>query len=519
MRKLISMLLIVISLCVVIDTGRAIQLNFNSMNMDALSGNFSNVHFNSAGNNFWGGIFRLNAKSLSGNVDIYFLWNNGNIKTCSKLVRWIYYNSQRGNRIWPLDSYTLELLKSSNASYNGLTISGWLYTSCIGSENKYSIFWGITYNQWGTKSYIIAGTKLKYNQNARSGEFAQSLQYFDNKTPLGYLWDSYGWIGFIGGELSGSNNLITFLNGGANINSWFIYLNSGSSVITTPAGAGRTFFATGNSAINTMWNLIIQWTIGLTNNLNSVDKESLVGNQKGNSTIFNSSITNADISNQAKQYSEKLCKGKRQTLSNDITLTSTESIVCYKGADFGVTIDVTQPTTYQNKTIIVQNGDILLAGNMQDTSPSLDLYIDAGNLYIPSTGAGVNNSPTSFDAQGFPVTSNGVSAGRFIKGNIIINGLLIGGTPSNKAAVTNKTHIQGKFFSLNTPFKEQDKRNIQILDLLWAQYTNYINLQNIFLRECQLGTGSDGTNCKYGNDISRVPLVILDRAFPSRLLK
>ena len=46
------------------------------------------------------------------------------------------------------------------------------------------------------------------------------------------------------------------------------------------------------------------------------DKASLVGNQEGNSTIFNTSITNADIVNQAKQNAEKLCKGKRQTINN-----------------------------------------------------------------------------------------------------------------------------------------------------------------------------------------------------------
>ncbi|MEI7563396.1 MAG: hypothetical protein WCJ39_07295 [bacterium] len=177
-----------------------------------------------------------------------------------------------------------------------------------------------------------------------------------------------------------------------------------------------------------MWNLIVQGTIGLANNLNSTDKESLVGNQRGNSTIFNSSITNADISNQAKQYSEKLCKGKRKTLEQYTPLQlEKESTLCYKGDGNTLEIDLTQTNIYQNKTIIMQNGYIVLVGNMDDSSPPLDIYIDAGNLYLPSDLQA--NTFTLFDQQGFPVTSNGASAGRFLKGNIIINGLLIGGIP------------------------------------------------------------------------------------------
>jgi hypothetical protein len=99
---------------------------------------------------------------------------------------------------------------------------------------------------------------------------------------------------------------------------------------------------------------------------------------------------------------------------------------------------------------------------------------------------------------------------------------LIGGSPSNGSIIENKTHIQGKFFSLNTPFEETTKRQTQIASLLkTSNYEEFINLQKLFTRQCGLdGVGSDGiTSCTNGNDIGRVSLVILDRAFPSRLLK
>jgi hypothetical protein len=41
---------------------------------------------------------------------------------------------------------------------------------------------------------------------------ANSFQYFDNKVPIGYLYDSDGGIGFVGGILSGHENLIEYLN-------------------------------------------------------------------------------------------------------------------------------------------------------------------------------------------------------------------------------------------------------------------------------------------------------------------
>jgi hypothetical protein len=69
----------------------------------------------------------------------------------------------------------------------------------------------------------------------------------------------------------------------------------------------------------------------------------------------------------------------------------------------------------------MQDGHIVLTGNMQANSPSLDLFVDGGNLYIPKRVA--SNNLTYFDTQGFPVTNGGtgVNAGLFVKGNIVIN--------------------------------------------------------------------------------------------------
>ena len=54
---------------------------------------------------------------------------------------------------------------------------------------------------------------------------------------------------------------------------------------------------------------------------------------------------------------------------------------------------------YANKTIIVKNGNVLLEGGMNKTSPALDLFIDKGILYLPEPILAID-----FDEDGFPDT-------------------------------------------------------------------------------------------------------------------
>ena len=64
------------------------------------------------GNNFVGGIFWLTTKSLTGNTQIFV---DGEERDCNKQIRGLYFNSQRGKRIWPLDNDTLTLLQQNGS--------------------------------------------------------------------------------------------------------------------------------------------------------------------------------------------------------------------------------------------------------------------------------------------------------------------------------------------------------------------------------------------------------------------
>jgi len=96
----------------------AIVLNFPDISIQSFQNKFSLVHFTAPGNDFVGSILRLPTKSENQTVTLL-----SSSKTCTKLVRGLYFNSQRGKRLRPLDADTLQLLKDQNSSYNDLQIS------------------------------------------------------------------------------------------------------------------------------------------------------------------------------------------------------------------------------------------------------------------------------------------------------------------------------------------------------------------------------------------------------------
>ncbi|MCX6824594.1 MAG: hypothetical protein NTY80_00065 [candidate division SR1 bacterium] len=496
-KKIIITISIV--MCALYTIGNAaIILNFPNINIQSLQDNFSLVHFVAPGNNFGGSILRLPTKSVTGTV----VSLNGAHKTCTKLLRGLYYNSQRGKRLRPLDSDTLQLLQQQDASYNNLQIEGGLYTTC---DTTYSIFGHLQYTRGGVVSRIVAGTKINYANNKIIRGFANGLQYFDNKIPIGYLYDSNGGVGYVGGSLTGHENLIAFLNAGGSINSGFIY--SGNDIISHNPGR-ETIIENGNKAIETMRNIIVQGSVGLSKSINQIDRISLLGSLQNKTVIYNGSdINSSTLINVAKQKAQELCQGRQINLP----LTNSEKIACYD-SDLTINLD---DGWYANKTIIVKNANVILEGGMNNNSEAINLFIDKGFMYIPNEITSQN-----FNTEGFPTDINPTNSGLYLKGNIIINGLIIGGLPGAETGFNHKLHVQGKITTLNTPLEPNEGRVSQIENIFGVNYDNFINLQKVFVRECGLnGKGSDASGCNTGNVISTTPLVILNGNYPSDIVQ
>ncbi len=497
-KKLIITISVILGALYALGNVFSINLFFPNLNNQSLQDKFSLVHFMAPGNNFGWSIFRLATKSVWPRV---INTPSGDTKTCTKLVRGLYFNSQRGKRLRPLDSDTLTLLQQQNSWYNNLQMTWGLYTTC---GSGYGIFGYIEYTRWGVVSKIAAGTKLDYNNNRIIDSMANSFQYFDNKVPLGYIYDSNGGIGYVGGYLTGHDALISFLNSWGSINSGFMY--SWDTIISHDPGRTTTI-ESWNNAMQTMRNLIIQWSVGLSKSIDEKERISLLGNFQNKTVIYNGSdINSSTVINFAKQKAQELCQGKEINLP----ISTDETILCYENTDLN--IDLTQPTTYENKTIIVKSGNVILQGGMQEISPSLDLFIDKGILYLPDPFT----TRQTFNEQWFPETS-GVIAWLYLKGNFIINGLILWWT----TGFNHKLHLQGKITTLNTPLTPNPGRTWQIENMFgWSLYDNFINLQNVFVRTCGFdGTGSDGSQCMTGNIISSTPLVILNGNYPSNILQ
>ena len=500
------------------------NLIFTNLNQQSLIATFSDVHFMSAGNNFGGGIFWMPATTKKKTTIKFDNGIGSESKKCIKQLGWIYYNAARWARLRPLDETTLHDLQDSNPNYSALTMTGGFYTACSTSWSEYSIFGYIEYflteNNVISPSYLIAWTALDYAQNSYTPLFKNNFQYFNNQTPLWYLWDSVWGIGFVGWEISGSDTLIDYLNGTGSINSAFALNPDLVSVSTW----WSVWFGSG-TAQDTMWRLLVQGNTILSNAVSIVEKIALLGNIEKRTVLLSSTdINSSTVINAAKKNSETLCRGAWYITAGTTIGNSSKKVLCYKNSP-NLVIDLAASSTYKDKTIIVKKWNLTLKGNMNSTSPTLDIFIDEGNLYInPDT-----SSRISFNIQGFPATTGIVNEGEFLKGNFVINGLLLGGDPSNIDSIKRKLHLQGKFVSLNTPLSEPSQGRVtQVTDTLWTtDYNQRIGLETLLAWRCNLQwSGNENTAiwqsqsaCGWDGKITTTPLVILDGNFPSQIIK
>ena len=144
------LLLIVVFGIFNLSTALWVTLNINFRSWSASGKGISNqnispIHFAENGNDF-GWILYISDLSLvwtdmdeSGETEDGTLWwievkMGDTTYRCTHEVQWYYYNSQRWERLWPLDLNTYTMFKKTDW---GLTFSWWLYTSCR-DEGEYN---------------------------------------------------------------------------------------------------------------------------------------------------------------------------------------------------------------------------------------------------------------------------------------------------------------------------------------------------------------------------------------------
>lgn len=503
-----------------------------------LANKFSTVHFNVWGNDFGGGFFWTEAKALATPQEVTA---NDERLLCSAQIRGFYYNSQRGERLWPLDTDSQRDLAEIQSSYwdTQLTINWGFYTNCqkkqagkLVPENEdgrtnslYGIYGRITHTYKGREYSIYAGLLNNLQQNELpTAELRCNFQRIDNQYPFGYIYDKAGGIALVGAYVKSENlaqvnafheSFIEKLSKTKCVNDFYSLREDPNNPEKTIPKTddpilwpkdNTLIFGNGN-ALETMMNLGIRGIVGLSSQV--LGQKGIEGNTKQTSLLVSTTENISNIINIANKRAESLCRNRWGNLNPN------GDVICAKN---GGLID---PQEYAGKTIIIQQGDLTLKNYMETTNQPITILLMTWDIKLPNTEANQR-----FLGNGYP-NKNGIIKANFLKGNFIINGLIQGDSNSNNE-IQRKLIVHWKiasFNTLNTPTNEAHTNITKI----GINLNKKIRLSEIFTWKCnrKKGIDLDGNPCgklTEGQDPNKDFLVdksfgLIDMYFPSKLFK
>lgn len=500
-----------------------------------LANKFSTVHFNVWGNDFGGGFFWTEAKALATPQEVSA---KGERLLCSAQIRGFYYNSQRGERLWPLDTDSQGDLARIQSSYtpSQLTINWGFYTNCqkeqdgkLVPENEdgrtnslYGIYGRITHTYKGREYSIYAGLLNNLQQNELpTAELRCNFQRIDNQYPFGYIYDKAGGIALVGAYVKSENlaQVNAFHESFTEKLSKTKCVNDFYSLREDPNNPGKTIpktddpilwpkdntliFGNGN-ALETMMNLGIRGIVGLSSQVQTSDQKGIENNTQKTSLLVSTTENISNIINIANKRAESLCRNRWGNL------TPNGDIICAKN---GGEID---PRSYAGKTIVIKEGNLTITKYMETTSQPITILLIHGDLKLPNLDAN-----QTFLGNGYP-DKNGIIKANFLKGNFIINGLI----QNQGTEITNKLIVHGKIASFNT-LQEPNVQTREKLRKIGIDTSKKIWLSEIFTWKCNINTGKDtvGNPCGQENDGTSKSFLIdksfglIDMYFPSKLFK
>ena len=503
-----------------------------------LANKFSTVHFNVWGNDFGGGFFWTEAKALATPQEVTA---NDERLLCSAQIRGFYYNSQRGERLWPLDTDSQRDLAEIQSSYwdTQLTINWGFYTNCqkkqagkLVPENEdgrtnslYGIYGRITHTYKGREYSIYAGLLNNLQQNELpTAELRCNFQRIDNQYPFGYIYDKAGGIALVGAYVKSENlaqvnafheSFIEKLSKTKCVNDFYSLREDPNNPEKTIPKTddpilwpkdNTLIFGNGN-ALETMMNLGIRGIVGLSSQV--LGQKGIEGNTKQTSLLVSTTENISNIINIANKRAESLCRNRWGNLNPN------GDVICAKN---GGEIN---PQEYAGKTIIIQQGDLTLNNYMETTNQPITILLMKWDLKLPNT-----NANQTFLGNGYP-DKNGIIKANFLKGNFIINGLIQGDSNSNNE-IQRKLIVHWKiasFNTLNTPTNEAHTNITKI----GINLNKKIRLSEIFTWKCNRkeGIDLDRNPCgklTEGQDPNKDFLVdksfgLIDMYFPSKLFK
>lgn len=329
---------------------------------------------------------------------------------CRKQVKWFYYNSERGERLWPLDDETRDLF------YWGewLDLTWWIYTNCAWAwyqealkdceqDDQYQSciaevnnrFKSDEYGYYGELAHTYSWQEMKLvmwvNYNTGTdfisiqplSKLAPTFIRLQNKYPVGFVYDYNGWLGLAGckfeSESLEDDSMKKLVNevtddGSVNLTNVFTTTKSGTiEYIWTNAKINCEPISEEDSLMR----IIFEWVLWVSNSWTTWALDfGTMGNSSDKKMQYfaTKTINNATMMNYAKKRAESLCRWKWKTTPPP----NPAQITCLdlpKDQDKSI-IDA---TNFDGKTLIVKWGNVKVKS---DIDKKYDIFIDGWNLLI-----------------------------------------------------------------------------------------------------------------------------------------
>lgn len=389
------------------------------------------------------------SESLTNDPEIdkyqYEVSMNGSEYTCSRQVKWYYYNAERWERLWPLDGDTWS---------DKVTTTWWFYTMCkkkwyIGAlkeclneakdsaKNYYDckdqarkLYATDGDGYYGSIKHVFSGQELnliawvKYDPTTKFTSidawagFSPTFIRFGNKYPLWFIYDNNGGVWFVWCRITVNGSMKTLIDEYNSIDEPnplnYLFEDKGNGTVGytwNRANVGIT--CTGLSWDSLIW-VVIEWIVWMWEVWNTANFD-VIWNQKDEKMQYFSSanINNNTIINYARKKAELLCRWKWKMPDDSIDPNNNkDGIICTSGRN----ITEAQSDSIKNAwiTLIVKNWNVKINPfksaeiNNNNNNKYYDIFIDSWNLIINETestdkfvikdnGFVSNTSPSNFN--------------------------------------------------------------------------------------------------------------------------
>lgn len=505
--------------------------------------NMTPIHFTDNWNDFHWFIYFSNGittgSDTSETVDNWYeVVSNGVSYECQQRVKWFYYNAERGERLWQLDG-----------DYNGIHLSGWLYTRCrkewyidalkncawSGNESQieacrnqaandfidsHGYYGMIEHNDWLQKYYLAAWTDYKIIDGwmVMWDNLEPTFIRLFNQYPVWFIYDANWWAWFVWCDIRTPDtydvknilrkfNEVTEVGGSLVQKDWgWLFKPNGDKYDTDylQVDCDRMW-----SAKNSLISVIVDGLVWINKDSSNLGIE---WNQSNDKMQYFSSVdvNNMQLINYARQRAEILCRGK--WTDNAINLSN--SINCISGGDWVIEAPI-------NKTLVVKGRNVKVKpmGSFEN-SWYYDIFIDKWNLLIDDAAINDSNlkvfktnwfiaegkSLSTFKEEVYdnawrldkPYSWEDVAAWKFIKWNFIVN------------------------WNIQPSDSENRLDNIYFIYWKMTSKDTVDDLRKVFEWKCNNWTGSDNTPCPWwwsgwNNPYENASLVIIDQNYLSPL--